>query len=95
MMLEGEVILKGQGTDQQELLPVMLDSGDKVLTFDEWLSLALPSNKGIKLDFRTIEPVELCLQKLAARSSLVSIITVVRLEMVLGEKILPSPLFQS
>lgn len=72
MMLEGEVILKGQGTNRQELQPVMLDLGGSELTFDDWLSIALSSDKGIKVDFKTIEPVELCLQKLERRKDMVS-----------------------
>ena len=64
MMLEAEVILKGQGTIEQTLLPVMTGEEGEGVTFDEWLQLAVTSAKGMKLNFKTIEPVELCLQKL-------------------------------
>ena len=71
MMLEAEVILKGQGTIEQTLLPVMTGDEGEGVTFDEWLQLAVTSAKGMKLNFKTIEPVELCLQKLQEKKDLV------------------------
>ena len=71
-MLEAEVSLKGQGTSEQTLLPVMLGEAGEGMTFEEWLNIAANSGKGIKLNFKTIEPVELCLQKLEDKKDLVS-----------------------
>lgn len=71
MMLEGEVILRGQGTNEQTLLPVMTGEEGEGVTFAEWLELAVTSGKGMKLNFKTIDPVELCLQMLQEKKNLV------------------------
>ena len=65
-MLEADVVLKGQGTQQQQLVAVMAHppAVDSDLTIEEWLQLSAPSGKGIKLDFKSIEAVEISLQKL-------------------------------
>ena len=73
MMLEGEVMLKNQFTSKQQLLPVMVNSDEEEFTFDDWLSLALESQRGMKIHFKTIESVDLCLQKLSNRKELVSL----------------------
>ncbi|PAA50821.1 hypothetical protein BOX15_Mlig032811g1 [Macrostomum lignano] len=69
MVLESDVLMKGAGTSQQELLPIMAHppDTDSDLTFDEYLATVAASNStvGIKLDFKAIEVVELCLQRVA------------------------------
>ena len=66
MMIEGDVILRGQGTYRQQMLPVMAHppQSDGLMTFTEWLRTVLGTGKGIKIDFKSIESVELCLQEL-------------------------------
>lgn len=66
-MIEADVMLRGQGTEEQELVPVMAQfpDTDSEVTFDIWLSEVIKANtKGIKLDFQDIDAVELTLQKL-------------------------------
>ena len=65
-MVEGDVILRGQGTDVHTLLPVMgkPPSTDSDITFDEWIAALQSGSKGIKIDFTTIDSVEITLQKL-------------------------------
>ncbi|CAH1793756.1 unnamed protein product, partial [Owenia fusiformis] len=60
MMLEADVLLRGQGTANQTDIPIMahpplIDSDN---TLEEWLKSVIPSNKGIKLDFKSIEVFE-------------------------------------
>ena len=66
MMIEGDVLLRGQGTNHQQMLPVMSHPArpDGTLTFAEWLHIVIGTGKGIKVDFKSIESVELCLQEL-------------------------------
>ena len=66
MMVEGDVLLKGQGTDLQQMLPVMSHPlhPDNSLPFTDWLDIVVGSGKGLKIDFKSIESVELCLQSL-------------------------------
>ncbi|XP_053394739.1 uncharacterized protein LOC128555680 isoform X2 [Mercenaria mercenaria] len=69
-MLEADVMLRGQGTKAQELVPVMakFPETDGDLTFDKWLDEVIKANtKGIKLDFQAMDAVELTLQKLKNR----------------------------
>lgn len=66
-MLEADVTLRGQGTDKQELVPVMaqLTNKDSELTFQEWLNHVIKaSSKGFKLHFQTIDALEVTLQKM-------------------------------
>ena len=70
MMIEGDVILKGQDTADQQLLPVMVQDGfAEDFVFADWLSMVLESKKGIKVNFKTIEPMEICLQKMQIKMS--------------------------
>jgi len=64
MMIEGDVLLRGQGTDDQQLIPIMAHppQTDSDITLYEWLQLATNAHKGIKLDFKSIESVDLALQ---------------------------------
>ncbi|KAK6166382.1 hypothetical protein SNE40_023091 [Patella caerulea] len=65
-MLEGDVILRGQGTKHQKLIPVMSSppNTDSKTTLDDWLDVVKSKQKGIKLVFTSIEAVEISLQKL-------------------------------
>jgi len=66
-MIESDVMLRGQNTEKQELTPVMaeLPSTDGELTFDDWLNHVMKaSTKGFKLDFQSIDALEVTLQKL-------------------------------
>ncbi|CAH1775871.1 unnamed protein product, partial [Owenia fusiformis] len=66
MMMEADILLRGQDTDQQQLVPIMAHPPDKDsdITFAEWLDIGKTSTKGLKLDFKSIEAVELTLQNL-------------------------------
>lgn len=60
-------MLRGQGTDKQELVPVMAQhpDTDSEVTFDSWLAeVAKAGNKGFKLDFQAIDALEVTLQRL-------------------------------
>ena len=74
MMLEADILLKGQGTSQQQLVPVMGQppNVDSDLTFEEWVHTTKHSGKGLKIDFQSIEAVELALQTLKGVKSKVS-----------------------
>ncbi|XP_069126281.1 uncharacterized protein [Argopecten irradians] len=66
-MIEGDVMLKGQGTDSQTLLPVMgeplaKNSGD--MPFEDWLTTITPTGKGIKIDIQSTDAIEITLQTL-------------------------------
>ena len=68
-MIEGDVILQGQGTDHRQLIPVMGQppQTNSDLTLTDWLDkVATYTNKGkgIKLDFSSIDAVEIALQRL-------------------------------
>ena len=68
-MIEGDVILQGQGTDHRQLIPVMGQppQTNSELTLTDWLDkVATYTNKGkgIKLDFSSIDAVEIALQRL-------------------------------
>lgn len=65
-MIEGDVMLKGQGTDKQSLEPVMGTPGDEhgTMTFFNWLDAVIPSGKGIKIDIKSTDVVEIALQTL-------------------------------
>ncbi len=63
-VIEGDVVLRGQGTSLQMLEPIMASlpkvSGD--LTLSEWITLVKDAHKAVKLDFQTIEAIEISLQ---------------------------------
>ena len=65
-MIEADVILKGQGTPKQALIPIISDlpAVDGDFTLKMWLQRVKKFTKGIKLDFRTIDAVEMSLQLL-------------------------------
>lgn len=65
-MIEGDVILQGQGTEFQKLIPVMAQPPqfESSLLLVDWLNKIKSTNKGIKLDFSTIDAVEISLQRL-------------------------------
>lgn len=66
MVIEADVILLGQYTTEQQLVPVM--AHPPVVTSDislaEWLNLIKFHSKAFKLDFKSSESVEISLQKL-------------------------------
>ena len=66
MMLEADVVLRGQGSANQQLVPVVAHPpfSDGDLTLKDWLHMAKNSTKGFKLDFKSIEAVDLSLQHL-------------------------------
>lgn len=66
-MIEADVMLRGQGTEKQTLIPVMAQhpATDSSLTFDEWLDTVIKSSrKGIKIDFQSNDAIEITLQKM-------------------------------
>ena len=69
MMIEGNVMLQGQGTDKQTLTPIMARLPDTTsdITLEEWLGMVTSTfKKGLKLDFQSTDAVEISLQKLKA-----------------------------
>ena len=74
-MIEADVMLRGQGTDKQTLIPVMAQhpDTDSTLTFDEWLETVIRSSrKGIKIDFQSNDAVEITLQKMKDKKAQVN-----------------------
>jgi hypothetical protein len=74
MMLEADVILRGQGTPNQTDIPVMAHppATDSDITLEEWVERVLShhSIKGIKLDFKgtdVLEPAMKVLQRYKER----------------------------
>jgi len=67
MMIEADVLLRGQNTPDQQMIPVMARPPDITsdLTLVEWLALVKGRGKGLKLDFKSIEAVEISLQRLS------------------------------
>lgn len=66
-MIHSDVILKGQDTEHQSLIPVMahLPNTDSDLTLDDWLAEVRQSySKGIKVTLQSNDAVEITLQKL-------------------------------
>ena len=66
-MIESDVMLRGQDTESQSLVPIMAEypNTDSDLTFDEWLEKIIrTTNKGVKIHFQSIDAVEYTLQKL-------------------------------
>ena len=66
MMLEGDIVLKGQDTDHQELVAVMARAPHvpSDITLAEWLNATVRSKKGLMLDFKSDESVGIALTKL-------------------------------
>jgi len=66
-MVEGDVMLQGQGTGSQSLIPVMgippATSGVPY-KFEDWLRLVSTSGKGIKVDIQSTDAIEITLQTL-------------------------------
>jgi hypothetical protein len=60
IMIEGDVMLQGQGTDKQTLTPIMAKLPDTTseITLEEWLALILRS---IPLDLVCRRPISLVL----------------------------------
>lgn len=75
-------MLRGQGTNQQEMLPVMarFPETDGDLTFQNWIEIAKDGHKAIKLDFQSIDAVDLSLQVLENYKSNVSLTFYSRLQ---------------
>ncbi|XP_064626461.1 uncharacterized protein LOC135487061 isoform X2 [Lineus longissimus] len=72
MMLEGDVVLRYQGTSKQQMTPVMSlpPNTDSDVTFNDWVDKVITTKgKGIKLNFKSIEPVEVSLQQLKSLES--------------------------
>ena len=74
-MIEGDVILQGQGTEHQKLVPVMgqLPHSGSDLELVDWLDAIKYRNKGMKLDFTSIDALEIALQRLKEFNALVSV----------------------
>ena len=66
MMLEADIILKGQGTKDQKMVPIVASppAVTSDLTFEEWVNIVKNGQKGFELHFHSIEAVELTLQTL-------------------------------
>jgi hypothetical protein len=60
MMLEADVLLRGQGTANQTDIPVMAHPPaiDSDITLEEWVTQVAPTTKGIKLDFKSVDVLE-------------------------------------
>ncbi len=66
MMLEADIVLKGQGTDEQQMVPIVVSppAVTSDLSFTEWISEVKNAQKGIDLHFHSTDAVELTLQSL-------------------------------
>lgn len=66
MVIEGDIMLYGQGSKKQKLLASMANSASEAqastLDFETWLKMVIQGHKAIKLHFKTVEPMELTLQ---------------------------------
>ena len=65
-MIEGDIILQGQDTPHQKLIPVMAQPphSNSDLELVDWLHKVKFLNKGIKLDISVIDALEISLQRL-------------------------------
>lgn len=65
--IEADVVFRHEGTDAQEMLPIMAHPPNYVsdLTLRSFLHETLLGNSVIKLDFKSIAPVEMSLQLLS------------------------------
>ncbi|XP_070542838.1 protein FAM151A-like [Ptychodera flava] len=61
MMLEGDIVLEGMGTPNETDTPVMAHPPIVYsdITLEEWIYNTTETNKGMKLDFKQIEAVEI------------------------------------
>ena len=66
MMLEADIVLKGQGTDEQQMVPIVVSppAVTSDLTFAEWIAEVKNTQKGFELHFHSTDAVELTLQSL-------------------------------
>lgn len=66
MVIEADVILLGQYSTEQQLVPVMAHPPivKSDISLAEWLNLIKFHSKAFKLDFKSSESVEISLQKL-------------------------------
>ncbi|XP_041659556.1 protein FAM151A [Cheilinus undulatus] len=71
MILEADVTLEGYGTANEKPIPVMAHPPDIYSdnTLDQWLDAVLASNKGIKLDFKSLASVGHSLDLLKMKNS--------------------------
>ena len=65
-MLEADIILRGQGTDEQQMVPIVASPPTVTsdLSFQEWINVVKNGQKGFELHFHSTEAVELTLQSL-------------------------------
>ncbi|XP_064639693.1 protein FAM151A-like isoform X2 [Lineus longissimus] len=70
MMVEGDVTLRYQGLPNQTNIPIMAQppAVDSDITFYEWLQTSLTrQDKGLKIDFKSLEAIEPTLRILSSR----------------------------
>ncbi|KAH3831794.1 uncharacterized protein LOC127878018 [Dreissena polymorpha] len=75
-MIESDLMIRGQGTSNQELVAVMaqLPQTDGALTFTSWLEQVIKASaKGFKLDFQAFDAVEITLQELQDKKSQITV----------------------
>ncbi|KAK3593247.1 hypothetical protein CHS0354_012338 [Potamilus streckersoni] len=76
MMIKADILLQGQGTENQTNVPIMAHPPNiySDITFDEWIdAVVLSGKKGLELDFKSIEAVEPTLMLLAQRRAKLTI----------------------
>ncbi|CAL1539962.1 unnamed protein product [Lymnaea stagnalis] len=63
-MISGDVILKGQGTKSQKLIPIMAKPSalDSDITLKDWLQEVKYGSKGIRLHIHSVEAVDITFQ---------------------------------
>ena len=66
MMLEADIILRGQGIDDQQMVPIVASppAVTSDLTFEDWINIVKQGQKGFELHFHSTEAIELTLQTL-------------------------------
>jgi hypothetical protein len=66
MMFEVDVSLRGLGTEKKEMVPIVLttDSSEEFL-FKDWVRMIISTKKSFKINFVSIEAVDISLQYLA------------------------------
>ncbi|KAL3862406.1 hypothetical protein ACJMK2_008375 [Sinanodonta woodiana] len=76
MMIKADILLQGQGTENQTNVPIMAHPPNiySDITFDEWIdAVVLSGKKGLELDFKSIEAVEPTLLLLTQRRAKLTI----------------------
>ncbi|CAN9502972.1 unnamed protein product [Ophioblennius macclurei] len=70
MILEADITLDGYGTANQSQIPIMAHPPDIYSdnTLDHWLDAVLSSDKGIKLDFKSLDSVGFSLDLLSQKN---------------------------